>query len=438
VIFTLTSSDVISKTPALTRADRAVIPALLHADSALKNFAIVARRQVSDQLDLVLALGTRNPDYVTYDGSQIWLKEDRLGIFLQDRHDANRVFTLTIEPGPPCQIHLERVTARDVLISCPGGYDWGNGANNQKFVFDLNTKRMVQRYAYRPFASYVLVKTADRLYFVAGDLHHIIAAVWDAQAASFRLLPEAQTSSILEKISIQTGSAAGDEYQVPALPSEQHVAFGPGKRFELDLHNQPGVGGDYPVIIEHRQHTAQEFPLAQSSRREWALRRPEEAKAIFPASALEIREQIGPYQVEGDRLWFGKTFYNGEGITGVGGFGYFDTDSRSYTLYAPSEIWEWSVSTLLLEPRAAWLGLAHFGEGWGMSGGLLRWDRATKSVQHFDLKATSYQIVRWQDALYMATNEGIEMLRDNQVDRYIMDAPPNGRFQVVACDGGYR
>jgi hypothetical protein len=38
----------------------------------------------------------------------------------------------------------------------------------------------------------------------------------------------------------------------------------------------------------------------------------------------------------------------------------------------------------------------------------------------------------------MATNEGIEVLRDNQVDRYIMDAPPNGRFQVVACDGGYR
>jgi hypothetical protein len=145
------------------------------------------------------------------------------------------------------------------------------------------------------------------------------------------LLPETEADPIMKKVSIQTGSAGGHHYRVPALPPEQRVTFGPGKRFELFFHNQPG--SDHPTIVEHRQSTAQEFPLPQSSRREWTFKRPDEAKAISPASAADIREQIGPYQAEGDRLWFGKTFYNGEGITGVGGFGYFDAASRSYRPY---------------------------------------------------------------------------------------------------------
>ena len=73
-----------------------------------------------------------------------------------------------------------------------------------------------------------------------------------------------------------------------------------------------------------------------------------------------------------------------------------------------------------------------------MSGGLLRWDRAMKSVRHFDLKAELRQIVRWEEALYLATDEGIEVLRGDKVYRYIVDAAPNRGFLVVACYGGYR
>ena len=44
---------------------------------------------------------------------------------------------------------------------------------------------------------------------------------------------------------------------------------------------------------------------------------------------------IGPYQIDGARIWFGKNFYDGEGDTGVGAFGYFDTSTRAYTLFSP-------------------------------------------------------------------------------------------------------
>jgi hypothetical protein len=419
----------------LTQADRAFIPILRHADDALKSFATVERRQVSDELDLVLVLGSPRRDQMMYGEWPVWSKENRLGLFLQARTDANRVFTLAIEPGPPCQIHLEQVTARNVIISCPGDYDWGEPAENQVFVFDTRSKRMVQRYSYPPFANYALVEGPEALYLVASDLHQVVTAASDSHDVTFRLLPEDEARPVLKRVSVEGFNGI----RIPVLPSKHRITFGPGMTFVLDLHNErPRVSDDHPVISERVGKAWKQFPLPQSDRRTWKARRPDDAKNIMPVSAAKISEQIGPYQGDGDRLWFGKTFYDGESVTGVGGFGYFDADSRSYTLYAPPEIWPWSVSALLLEPDALWLGLLDRGEGDDVSGGLLRWDRASKSVGYFDLKTNIHQIVRWSDAVYLATGDGIEVLQGDEVKRYIVDATANGRLQVVACDGGYR
>jgi hypothetical protein len=321
-----------------------------------------------------------------------------------------------------------------VIIACPGDYDWGEAAENQVFVFDMKSKRIVQRYSYPPFGNYALVQGPDALYLVASDLRQVVTAATDSHDVTFRLLPEDEARPILKKVSID---GVHNNY-LPLLPPKHLIRFGPEMSFILDLHNeQPGVSDQYPVISEHVGKAWKQFPLPQSDRRTWKARRPDDAKSIMPVSAAEISEQIGPYQVEGNRLWFGKTFYDAESVTGVGGFGYFDADSRSYTLYAPPEIWPWSVSALLLEPDALWLGLLDRGEGDDVSGGLLRWDRASKSVRHFDLKTYIHQIVRWGDALYLATGDGIEVLQGDEIKRYIVDATANGKLQVVACDGGY-
>ncbi|HZS54053.1 MAG TPA: hypothetical protein VFA65_06600, partial [Bryobacteraceae bacterium] len=208
------------------------------------------------------------------------------------------------------------------------------------------------------------------------------------------------------------------------------------KRFQLLLNGsgQATTTGD-PIIVENVGGAKREFPLPQSSRTEWVSKRAAEARS---SSREEIHEEIGPYQVEGDRLWFGKTFYNSEGSTGVGGFGYFDVRSRSYKLLEPREVWDWAISALLVEPDAIWLGLVHYGEGADISGGLLRWDRVTATARHYDLKAELHQIMRWGDDLYLATGDGIEVLRAGRIDRYIVDSMPNGKFHVVECEGGYR
>lgn len=176
------------------------------------------------------------------------------------------------------------------------------------------------------------------------------------------------------------------------------------------------------------------YPLPQSDRKTWQAARPDDAKAFIRLNAPEMNEQIGPHQLEGDRLWFGKTFYNGEGLTGVGGFGYFDTATRSYKLYSPPEILRWSVSAILVEPDSVWLALHRRGEYGNTPGGLLRWDRQTKQVQHFELHGVVSAIARSGGALCMGTN-GITVLKDNQIRSYFVDRTSDGRYRVAAREG---
>ena len=66
---------------------------------------------------------------------------------------------------------------------------------------------------------------------------------------------------------------------------------------------------------------------------------------------------------------------------GIGGFGYFDMDRHTWTLHSPPEVSPWSVSALLLNPNAVWLGLSRGSdEGFRESGGIVRWDRKTERV----------------------------------------------------------
>ena len=135
--------------------------------------------------------------------------------------------------------------------------------------------------------------------------------------------------------------------------------------------------------------------------------------------------------VEGGRLWFGKTFYNGEGATGLGGFGYFDTTTASYRLIAPPEIYPWSVSAILVEPQCVWLALDHRGEYGDYPGGLLRWDRKTATVRMFAVKTVVKGMAEAGGTLYLGAGDGIVTVKGEQVASYFVDARADGRCVVV-------
>jgi hypothetical protein len=110
-------------------------------------------------------------------------------------------------------------------------------------------------------------------------------------------------------------------------------AFGPGGRFHLEK-SQTSFGAQSNGVVETlRSGSTRFYPLPQSTCEQYVRLRPRDLQINpFPCSRYECEEFIGPHQIEGDQLWFGNSYYDSEGMRGVGAFGYFDAATRRYTL----------------------------------------------------------------------------------------------------------
>ena len=135
-------------------------------------------------------------------------------------------------------------------------------------------------------------------------------------------------------------------------------------------------------------------------------------------------------------FWFGKSFYDSEGSTGLGGFGYFDAQQQRYKIYTPTKIADWSVSALLVEPDAVWLALATRGEWGDRAGGLLRFDRSTKKVTKFELPDVATSIIRVGRRLLLATEFGAALVEDGVVRRFFVDKTTEGRLRIAEATLG--
>src|SRR5262249_36255743 len=125
--------------------------------------------------------------------------------------------------------------------------------------------------------------------------------------------------------------------------------------------------------------------LPRTTYDQFAAARPLRVKDGYVREGTQLDESIGPWQREDGVIWFGKTFYDGEGSTGVGGFGDFDEKKKKLQLFNPPEIADWSVSALHVTPDAVWMALVNNGEYGGPSGGLLRYDRHASAVHRLPL-----------------------------------------------------
>ena len=334
--------------------------------SSMQHAAVVRRHMVNEQLDLVVALASPQPP------SSWWTTRERLGLFLQDRKDAARMYQLAIEPGPndDCSARIERITARELVLSCTGE-KWST-YDNQKFVFDARAKTLIKHFSYPPFR---LARMSGAQFLMSDDHQQLLADT------AFRVLSTISAPAAVEQ---------------PAPLDKK-----------------------YP-------------PLPQSDFETWRKARPDDYASGARFNAAEKNEEVGPHQLEAGRLWFGKTFYNSEGLTGVGGFGYFDETSRSYRIYSPPEIQRWSVSAILVEADCIWLALYRRGEWGDDAGGLLRWDRKTEQVQQFKVGSIATSIAHIGDTLYLGGVSGITTVRGDQITSYFVDRTSNGHYQVVA------
>jgi len=267
--------------------DSPIRNAMLQSEPALPDVQVMRRTDVGEGLDLVIASGRPRTSIRT-----------TVGLFLQDRRNSALVYKLDIEPGDNgCSAHVEAATATDAVISCAGD---GDPQPYWKFLYDVRSKALVRQFHYNPFSAYRVFPVGEGAVFIASDNDKVLAIEYRAgRTPLFRVLSDAAGRPWIEKVHVSEGTVGFERRRVISIDPEEK-----------------SLPSTFP-------------PLPQSTYDQFAAASPERVKNGYVRQGTEIHESPGPWQREGEKVWFGKTFYDGEGSTGVGGFGYFDLATHS-------------------------------------------------------------------------------------------------------------
>ncbi len=323
------------------------------------------------------------------------------------------VYQLAVVPGGrsgDCYARVERTTASQVVISCAPEKGWMGP--NWKFLYDARAKALVGQFQYYRIPLDRVSVSGQKAVFVSGTLspRQVTVEFEPERGDSFRVRPGLQT--------------AGE-------PERRVVPFASGSRFALVIEPQQG-----PVVEEGSGPARQRYLLPQATYDEFAAARPGRVKDGYVREHTRMLEAIGPWQMADGTLWFAKTFCDGEGITGVGGFGYFDLGERRYKVYVPAEVVNWSATSILVERDAVWIGVAYNGEWGSTGGGLLRFDRSTEKTETLKLRDIVGGIARIGDRLVMATETGLAVLEGGRIRCYFVDQSSAGQLSVVEASIG--
>jgi hypothetical protein len=401
--------------PAATAPDQAIFNVIRHSDPTLVNERTLYRNVLAPDLDLVIALGSPALWALNFDAQGFsWNENQKLGLFLQEKARPGRVYLLALAAGfPDCEARIERATSTDTVISCMGEKSYQG--MNQKFVYDIQAKALVSHFAYQPFAMMRVFNDSGRTVFVGSDLLNVGSKLMKFVAVEFRPggSPEFRILAKGEAApwSARVGIALMPDDSVP-------IRFGDGDTFTFD-HGS--------IVDSH----GKKYPLPQPTYDDFAKARPGRVADNYVREGTIIEETIGPVQLESDKLWFGKTFHDGEGNSGVGGFGYFGTKDRQFHLFLPPEVADYSISAICVEPDTVWMGIIYFGEYGGSPAGVLRYDRNTQAVHKYDLPDAVSGLITSGDRLLASTRSGIAVIEGNETTRYFVDRTTDGRLRLA-------
>lgn len=389
-------------------ANSAIAALMRRTGEGPRHLKVLLRTPADGTLDLVVALGMERSAWPPGADGGWWDQNSRLGLFLQRREQPGMIYQISVTPGgalSECYARVVRATASQVVVSCTPSK--GSGGPNWKFLYDVRAKSLVRQFAY------------DRI-----PLHHVsvsggravLTGTGPGQPVSVDYDPGREVSFLVRK---------GPKAAAARRPERRVVPFSPRSPLALVIDSAG-------ITVEDRAAPSRVvYSLPKSSYDEFAAVRPLHVKNGHPREHTRISESIGPWQLIEGTAWFAKCFYDGEGDTGVGGFGYFDTTARRFRIYAPPEIVDWSAPAILVEQDSVWLGLEHRGEYESIGGGLLRFDRATETVQIHKLRDVISGIARLGDRLVMATDFGLAVLEGQRIRRYFVDRSSAGEPIIV-------
>lgn len=143
-----------------------------------------------------------------------------------------------------------------------------------------------------------------------------------------------------------------------------------------------------------------------------------------------ICDMIGPYQFLGRKIWFGTTFPDAEGATGLGGIGFFDVDEKCYHMHYPKDLADWSTSSIWVGEKYAWVGLVNRSEYNRFPGGLLRYNVRSGETRKYDIDAEIRKIYGFGDDVFVGTSDGVYVISGEETTYVGFDFDIEGRYHL--------
>ncbi len=175
----------------------------------------------------------------------------------------------------------------------------------------------------------------------------------------------------------------------------------------------------------------------------------EEAVALVPRlqEADEIEQTVSAWTEHNGAVWFGISFYAGEGTNGIGGVGRYDPKSGQTVIRRPKVLLESSINHIVHHGQWLWLGTTGYYEciGEPPAHGLIRYEWTTDRIETFEGKDDGpcgfviHDLLPEKQYLWVATDLGLSRW-DRQSKKwahYVPDLAASPPMRPTTCAALY-
>ncbi len=359
------------------------------------------------------------------------------GLFVADRRTGTHRLTVDVlSPGS----ELRFIDADESEIRCEfGDFDRTGVDGKLKYFIDLAKETASPRIEYRDQPIEQIAACDDRVLFVGRRMWVLVAPVVVGQV----FLDIDREDSERPPIELDKGCTVGafEDLQEGLLPEQgwgQWRLINPTAETSFRVEDTSGVSQIEVVRYPRSEDSTGGFqigdifyPVPKPSPETFRKFRPETAEMMRRGRVIPaFHICIGPRALVGHQIIFGIDFYDGEGESGVGGYGVFDIETRQSEMHYLKEAADWSCSAVLVDGDEIWLGLRDRPEGPDFSGGLLRYDRVTGKSTHYEIPEIIFAIARREDRIYIATANGVGVIREGKLSRSTFDVNRQGEYYL--------
>jgi hypothetical protein len=173
------------------------------------------------------------------------------------------------------------------------------------------------------------------------------------------------------------------------------------------------------------------------------------AIALVPRlrNAESIEQTVSDWTERDGFIWFGISFYSGEGVDGVGGIGRFDPLLNKTLIRRPKAILDSSINRIVHDGEWLWFGTVGHYECMGQppTHGLLRYTWGTDQIESFEGKEDGpcgflvHDLLLEQHALWVATDLGLSRFnrRSKSWDHFVPDPTASPPMKPTSCAAIY-